>query len=57
MIELIIPGFGPLGLSHLVSDYNGTIAVDGALIPGIREKLNVLDDMLDVQLLRLALVG
>jgi soluble P-type ATPase len=50
MIELIIPGFGPLRLSCLVADYNGTIAVDGALIPGIREKLNVLGAMLDVHI-------
>ncbi len=48
MIELKIPGFGPLALSHLVSDYNGTLAVDGALIPGVREKLHILAGMLDV---------
>jgi soluble P-type ATPase len=48
MIELEIPGFGPLRLNHLVSDYNGTLAVDGALLPGVREKLNILAGMLDV---------
>jgi len=48
MIELEIPGFGPLALRHLVSDYNGTLAVDGALIPGVREKLHILAGLLDV---------
>lgn len=38
-IEIDIPGFGFLRLSHLVSDYNGTLALDGRLIPGVREGL------------------
>lgn len=50
MIELEIPGFGLLALSHLVSDYNGTLAVDGALIPGVREKLHILAGLLDVHI-------
>jgi soluble P-type ATPase len=33
MFEVDIPGRGNLRLAHLVSDYNGTIAVDGKLIP------------------------
>jgi soluble P-type ATPase len=28
-----IPGFGELTLEHLVLDYNGTLAVDGLLLP------------------------
>ncbi|MCJ7724477.1 MAG: hypothetical protein MUP03_10130, partial [Anaerolineales bacterium] len=32
MIELNIPGRGELRLQHLVSDVNGTLAVDGELI-------------------------
>jgi soluble P-type ATPase len=39
MIGLTIPGFGELSLSHLVLDYNGTLAVDGKLLPGAREVL------------------
>ena len=50
MIQLEIPGFGRLRLSHLVSDYNGTLAVDGGLIPGIREKLNSLAGLLEVHI-------
>jgi soluble P-type ATPase len=37
MISLTIPGFADLQLKYLVSDYNGTLAVDGVLLPGLRE--------------------
>ena len=39
MIEIDIPGFGKLELLHLVSDYNGTLALDGELLPGVAERL------------------
>jgi soluble P-type ATPase len=39
MIEIDIPGFGELRLEHLVLDYNGTLAVDGRLLFGVRERL------------------
>ena len=48
MMELEIPGFGRLALSHLVADYNGTLAVDGGLIAGVSEKLNILNGFLEV---------
>lgn len=35
MIEIAIPGFGLIQLEHLVCDYNGTLALDGALIDGV----------------------
>ncbi|MCE9685712.1 hypothetical protein LZP73_05710 [Shewanella sp. AS16] len=37
MIEITIPGFTSLTLQHLVSDYNGTLAADGKLLPGVAE--------------------
>ena len=40
MLEVEIPGFGRVRLEHLVSDYNGTLSVDGKLLPGIRDLLN-----------------
>ena len=40
MQSIQIPGFGTLTLKHLVLDYNGTLAVDGIPVPGIREKIN-----------------
>jgi len=42
MISLDIPDFGPLRLDHLVSDYNGTLALDGILHSGVAERLRVL---------------
>ena len=42
MISIDIPGFGPLRLEHLVSDYNGTLAVDGQLLPGVADLLKQL---------------
>lgn len=44
MIHIDIPGFKNLSLSHLVMDYNGTIACDGELIPELRDILSKLSD-------------
>lgn len=49
--ELNIPGFGPVRLSHLVSDFTGTLSVDGRLIPGVREQLNKIAGFLKVHIL------
>jgi soluble P-type ATPase len=35
MIRIAIPGFRDLKLEHLVMDYNGTLAADGILLPGV----------------------
>jgi soluble P-type ATPase len=42
MLEMNIPGYRTLVLSFLVLDYNGTIACDGRLIPGVRDRLEAL---------------
>jgi len=42
MIEISIPGFRSLRLSHLVLDYNGTLAVDGHLLAGVGDALTAL---------------
>lgn len=42
MIAISVPGFGDLRLSELVLDFNGTLACDGALLPGVREALAAL---------------
>ena len=39
MLNIQIPGRELLSLSHLVLDYNGTIAEDGNIIEGIRPRL------------------
>ncbi len=40
MFELDIPGFGLIKLEHLVSDFTGTLSVDGVLLPGVKKRLN-----------------
>jgi soluble P-type ATPase len=42
MLSIAIPGFSDLRLVDLVSDFNGTLARDGRLLPGIREALAAL---------------
>lgn len=51
MIELTIPGRGQLRLQHLVTDVNGTLALDGVLIEGITKRIASLRDRLTVHLL------
>lgn len=48
MLTIGIPGFGTLNLIHLVLDYNGTLAVDGELLPGVKDALNALSDRLAI---------
>lgn len=51
MIELIIPGRGSFRIEHLVTDVNGTLAVDGQLIEGVAERIASLKDRLTIHLL------
>jgi P-type E1-E2 ATPase len=51
MIELTIPGRGTIRLEHLVTDVNGTLALDGRLIAGVAPALIALRDRLDLHLL------
>ncbi len=48
MFSTQIPGFGPLSIEHLVLDYNGTLAVDGEPIAGVRQTLTTLAGSLDI---------
>lgn len=48
MLAVAIPGFGDLKLQHLVLDYNGTLAIDGRLIPGVREALAALASQVEI---------
>ncbi|MFT3989842.1 MAG: hypothetical protein QM680_00390 [Luteolibacter sp.] len=48
MIDIDIPDFGAFSLKHLVLDYNGTLALDGHLLPGVREVLGALAPLLDI---------
>ncbi len=50
MIELNIPGRDQVRLEHLVSDVNGTLAVDGELPEGLVKRLSALRDRLTLHL-------
>ena len=51
MIEIAIPGYKKLQLKHLVLDYNGTLAVDGELVPGVKDALMGLAKELQIHIL------
>lgn len=46
-----VPGLPALRLEHLLLDVNGTLTDHGVLLPGVRERLAALRDLLDVRLL------
>jgi len=51
MIEIDIPGFGRLRLEYLILDYNGTIAVDGQPVQGVKERLIALARHIEIHVL------
>ncbi|NLI12276.1 HAD family hydrolase [Pelotomaculum propionicicum] len=51
MLTVTIPGKRTLELKHIVLDFNGTMACDGYLIPGVKERLNLLAEKLEVHIL------
>jgi len=46
-----IAGFGSVNVKHLVFDYNGTIACDGALLNGMCDTLQHLSEHFDVHVI------
>lgn len=50
MIEVEVPGFARYELRHLVLDVNGTLALDGRLLAGVAERLEILRAQLEVHL-------
>ena len=51
MIQIDIPGRETITIEHLVLDYNGTVAEDGHLIPGVAERLAELKELVEVHVL------
>ncbi len=51
MLELTIPGRGELRIQHLVTDVNGTLALDGILHDGLAKRIGLLRDRLQIHLL------
>ncbi len=48
MLTITIPGRASYALAHLVLDYNGTLALDGELLPGVGEALVALAGSLEL---------
>ncbi len=57
MGDLVIPGHGSYSIEHLVLDYNGTLALDGTLLPGVAERIKALANTLTVHVLTADTVG
>ena len=51
MLNLEIPGRGEIHLEHLVTDVNGTIAVDGKLIVGVVEYFKRIGKFLNIHMI------
>ena len=51
MIEIIVPGRGLLRVEHLVTDVNGTLAVDGVLLEGLAKRFASLRDRVEIHML------
>ena len=50
-INIEIPGFGPLTIRTIVSDYSGTLSRGGKLSAGVRERLMRLAELVDIHIL------
>lgn len=50
MLDINIPGAQSLRLSHLILDYNGTLACDGSILPGVAERLKILAEHLEIHI-------
>jgi P-type E1-E2 ATPase len=57
MIQLAIPGRDPISLTTLVSDVNGTLAIDGRLIEAVIPLFKEISDALEVYLLTADTLG
>ncbi|WP_199898716.1 hypothetical protein [Prolixibacter bellariivorans] len=51
MITINIPGNRKIAVKYLVLDYNGTLAIDGKLIAGVKQLLNTLSEQLEIYVL------
>jgi soluble P-type ATPase len=47
ILTIFIPGLGELKVKYLTLDLNGTLALDGRLLPGVREGLLKLSDVFE----------
>ena len=51
MFALNIPGRGQYTIHHLVLDFNGTIAFNGELIPGVAERIKLFSKDIEIHVI------
>lgn len=51
MVSVVIPPATELRLTHLVCDYDGTLAVDGVLLDGVADRLRRLSEAFEIHVL------
>lgn len=47
-MEVDIPGSGKITINQILLDYNGTLAIDGELIPGVAAAIQVLAEQIPI---------
>lgn len=57
MISCAIPGRDTIEISHLVCDMNGTLTIDGELVPGVAQALDLLKDALEIHIISADTLG
>jgi soluble P-type ATPase len=50
-IAIDIPGWGNLDIENVVFDLNGTLAKDGKILPGVKEKIQSLSEKVKIYIL------
>jgi P-type E1-E2 ATPase len=51
MITIEIPGNKAIIIEHLILDYNGTLALDGKILPGVKDLLFLLSNKLTIHII------
>ncbi len=51
MLKIDILSFRTVKLKYLVADVPGTLSVGGKLLPGVKERLNKLSEVLEIHVL------
>jgi len=51
MISCSIPGRGTIEIHHLVCDLNGTLALEGELLPGVADALSQLKNEMEIHII------
>lgn len=51
MLDVDIPGFGQVKVKYFVSDFTGTLSSGGKLLPGVKDRLHRVADIMEIRIL------